>query len=303
MITIVFILDKSCLKKINQFVLRYEKIFAKGDEMRIFLLRHGQSKANMDTEVYEKDGDSRVGLTDTGWEQAIGAGRFLKEYLAKNGEPDPEDMRVWGSPYDRTRQTVSGLLYGAEADWKVRIDAALIEQSFGDYFAFTKEAKNKPPSLLNLEFNKPIERYKDEWAKDKFFARPPRGERPSDVQNRVKDSIDTIWRNIEKGRPDHVVVTHGVSLRVFAMDFMHIDPKYYEEFPNPPNCGIYLIEGKKDGPYSFRQIYDGEKGEAVDIDWGKKLKAGQAVIPPVPDHIREKFENAPIKPAKGQKPA
>ena len=270
--------------------------------MRIFLLRHGQSKANLDTEAYEKDGDSRVGLTDTGWEQAIGAGRFLKEYFAKNGETNPEDMRVWVSPYDRTRQTVSGLLYGAEENWKVRIDASLIEQDFGDYFVFTKGTKDSPPSLFNLEFNKPIRRYEDEWSKDKFFARPPRGERPCDVQNRVKDSIDTIWRDIEKGRPDHIVVTHGVNLRAFAMDFMHIDPKHYTEFLNPPNCGIYVIEGEKNGPYSFRQIYDGEKGEAVDIDWGEKLKAGQAVIPSVPDHIREKFEAPPLKPVKERKP-
>ena len=47
--------------------------------MRILLVRHGESEGNVDEQAYITIGDSRIGLTEKGWEQAEGTGIFLKK--------------------------------------------------------------------------------------------------------------------------------------------------------------------------------------------------------------------------------
>ena len=90
--------------------------------------------------------------------------------------------------------------------------------------------------------------------------------------------------------PSSAPSTHGVTLRTLAMAFMKIDPARYKDFDNPENASVYVIEGDGSTYYSFRQIYTGETGQEVDIDWGKKLRAYEANLPEVP----ERFRNAPV---------
>jgi len=253
--------------------------------MRIFLIRHGYSQGNENGDNYARLGDPNIQLTDTGWQQAIAAGRFLKDYFARNNITDDCDPCLWMSPYERSRETASGIAHGAQGLFKAppRVEEALIEMDFGDFSSLHSEELRKKEMPLVSEF------YDRARAFGKFYARPPRGESPFDVQRRVKPFIDTLWRDQAQGVDNHVCVTHGVTLRVLAMAFMHIDPKRYDEFPNPPNCGIYVIEGDRKSGYTFKQIYDGETGQEVDINWGEKLKAGQAIVPPVP----ERFRNIP----------
>ncbi|PJB72229.1 MAG: hypothetical protein CO093_03410 [Alphaproteobacteria bacterium CG_4_9_14_3_um_filter_47_13] len=252
--------------------------------MTIFLIRHGESHANKDTKKYELDGDSNITLTDTGWEQAISAGKFIKNWQERKNNGDHKKTHIWMSPYERTRETTSGLQYGAGKIDIINVAEELIEQDFGDYFALEQQRK----SLLNLEFRKSSDLYEKAWSKDKFYARPPRGESPHDVQTRVKPFADMLRNHPDADETDHICITHGVTLRVFAMAFMRIDPKRYKEFLNPSNCAIFAIEGDAANGYSLKQIYDGETGEEIDIDWGEKLKAGKAILPPVPKKFIQK---------------
>lgn len=48
---------------------------------KIFLIRHGQSVGNVDKEIYKKVPDYALELTDLGKQQAIDAGRELKEII------------------------------------------------------------------------------------------------------------------------------------------------------------------------------------------------------------------------------
>jgi broad specificity phosphatase PhoE len=252
--------------------------------MRIFLIRHGFSEGNENLDNYALRGDSNIELTRAGWEQAAGAGAFLQRYLTANPSGSSRSPRLWVSPYKRTRQTASGLLHGMGENGLItepaRIQEALIEQDFGLYSHLHDEKSRKAFSPLISEF---VDKAR---AREKFFARFPLGESPYDVQRRIKPFFETIFRDKEKGVEDCVCVTHGVTLRAFAMAFLHIDPAAYEDFPNPPNGGVYVIEDTKQGRYSLRQIYDGQSGKEVDIDWGAALDAGKTTLPEVPYFLK-----------------
>jgi 2,3-bisphosphoglycerate-dependent phosphoglycerate mutase len=255
------------------------------------MIRHGFSEGNEDLANYKLRGDPHVRLTETGWRQAIRAGQFLKDYLAAHPGKETHQgahkgiqaARIWCSTFLRTRQTAAGMLHGADGalDEKVlRVTPRLTEMSFGIFSQFHSEAERARKMPLEAAF------FKQGEAREKFYAKAPLGESPMDVQNRASPLIGSILRDHEKGIEDHVLVTHGVTLRVFAMAFMNIDPDQYEIFKNPENCSIYVIEGERGRGYSLRQIFNGETGRAVNIDWGKKLEGVK--LPEVPAHLRLK---------------
>jgi broad specificity phosphatase PhoE len=59
---------------------------------RIFMVRHGQSAANVDTSIYNRVPDYRIPLTDLGLEQARRTGEELRRKL------DGEQLCVYVSP-------------------------------------------------------------------------------------------------------------------------------------------------------------------------------------------------------------
>ncbi|MCB9988248.1 MAG: phosphoglycerate mutase family protein [Rhodospirillales bacterium] len=247
--------------------------------MRIFLARHGYSEGNDNLDNYKLRSDARISLMDKGWQQAFSAGEFIRNYCEEHDIPPP---RLWMSPFQRTRETTSGIIYGANGFFqeRPRVEESLTEMDFGDFSAYhsDQERREKMPWVA--------EAFDRARREDRFYARPPRGESPYLVQRRVEPFIDTIFRDKAEGVDTHLGVTHGVTLRVLAMSFMHIDPLRYKKFPNPENGSVYLIAGDRNEGYSLKQIYNGERAIAVDIDWSRKLKAGEAILPEVPEHLR-----------------
>ena len=156
----------------------------------------------------------------------------------------------------------------------------LVEQDFGLFSHLHDEAERQAALKLFADF------YNAMKAQDKFYARPPMGESPADVTIRARTFIDKLMRDRERGVEDVVLVTHGVTLRAFAMAFMNIDPGRYNEFKTPQNTSIYVIEDDSRHHYSLRQIYNGQTGQSVDIDWGRQLGAYETILPPVPPQFR-----------------
>ena len=68
--------------------------------IRIFLVRHGESEANLDRSIIARLPDHSVPLSPEGRRQAAQAGRFLAGSLAPGRR-----TRILVSPYARTRQT------------------------------------------------------------------------------------------------------------------------------------------------------------------------------------------------------
>ena len=249
--------------------------------MRIFLVRHGYSAGNEDPAKYALVGDPHVRLTDTGWAQAVKAGEFLKGWMARHPAEDRRPLQLWASTYRRTRETAAGLIHGLGGlvdAAEVRVSSRLIEMDFGLFSQFHSEKERAEKMPIEAAF------YKAARARHKFYAQPPMGESPMDVLHRVEPFIGTLQRDWARGPKDVVLVTHGVTLRAFAMAYLHLDPDKYDDFKNPENGSVYVIEGDRQKGYSLRQIYNGELMREVDIDWGAKL--GGVKIPDVPEKFK-----------------
>lgn len=249
--------------------------------MRIFLIRHGYSAGNENPANYAVLGDPHVHLTDTGWRQAIAAGDFLKGWIARNPAPDGRPLQVWSSTYRRTRETAAGLIHGLGGlvlPQDLRVSSRLIEMDFGLFSHFQSEQERAEKMPVEAAF------YNAARARHKFYTQPPMGESPMDVLHRVEPFIATLHRDQARGPKDVAIVTHGVTLRAFAMAYLHIDPDMYDQFKNPENGSIYVIEGDRNRGYSLKQIYNGETMQEVAIDWSAKLKGVK--IPDVPDRFK-----------------
>jgi hypothetical protein len=93
------------LTYLNYVDYRYKKLYQRPH--RIILVRHGESEGNLDESVYRRTPDAHISLTQLGKDQAIEAGKKLKNEVI-NGGPD-ENIYVYLSPYLRSKQTYEGI--------------------------------------------------------------------------------------------------------------------------------------------------------------------------------------------------
>ncbi len=253
--------------------------------MRILLVRHGESEGNVDDRKYIEKGDHDIALTDRGWRQAIGAGRFLADYYA--------GLTKWPttyiSSYLRPKQTMSGILHGMNGaipgEPFLREDPRLIEQYFGAGYHF-KHLLEDPADSWGKEFGRVA---RDVNLRDPFAAAYPLGESPKQQFVAVRGFIDgTLARQArEKGDDDFLIVCHGAVIRTFLVIWAHLPMDRHRDLALTGNAGVIAIEGKF-GDWSIRKIYDGEAGCAVDLDPLNGIKPfSRDDLPSVPDHLRE----------------
>lgn len=141
-----------------------------GDNVRIFLIRHGESIQNTKENFIKKLPDHKVYLTLKGKEEVKEAGEFLLKYI-KDNNINIDNATLWVSPYKRTRQTAS--IINKFLNIKdVKEDITLIEQRYGLFSDHdTEEIKEKFPLQFAL--------YDKYYQNDgKFYARLPQGREP-----------------------------------------------------------------------------------------------------------------------------
>ena len=80
--------------------------------------------------------------------------------------------------------------------------------------------------------------------KGKFYAKLPQGESPYDVALRIKQFIETLYRDINEGKDTFFIVSHGTTIRCFILDWFHHSPEWFAGEPNMDNCAIRLIENE-----------------------------------------------------------
>jgi broad specificity phosphatase PhoE len=215
--------------------------------MRILLVRHGESLGNIDPLVHATTADHAVPLSDRGKEQARQAGALVARHLEEQLGGDRPHVRLWVSPYQRTRQTADAVMETAR-DWITdRVEHVLLcEQQFG---LFDGVPEAELPERFPREFG-----YYDIQCRfgGKFWARMPQGESRFDVAKRIHQAFGTFHRDsTEHGIHDIVVICHGVTLRAFVMMWCHLSPEWFEAEANPNNCAIRLIDGGADKGYVF----------------------------------------------------
>jgi 2,3-bisphosphoglycerate-dependent phosphoglycerate mutase len=222
--------------------------------MRIFLVRHGESAGNLDEQAYRQFGDHNVPLTEFGYRQALEAGRAVASYLSGLPRPGFRKIKIWYSPYLRTRQTKDALLAVLPGDVVAGAyeDYLLREQDFGLFTEIYDQAEQK--QKFPDEFEK--------WARlrnssGKFYARPPDGESRADVAQRVRLFLQTVMHDVESGSDNVVIVGHGVTNRAFEMNFLHHSVDWFERSDNPGNADVVLIEGTHRQGYTVSLLHHG----------------------------------------------
>ena len=197
---------------------------------RIILVRHGESQGNADPNHYETTPDHALHLTEEGRVQAQVAGKQIAELIGQ------EKVRAYVSPWCRTRETFDGIVSVLD-DQIVRSieDPRLREQEWGH--------------LVDVEELRRIRRDRIEYGT--FYYRLPDGESGADVYDRVSTFLETLHRDFSKPNfPENaVIVTHGLTLRIFLMRWFHWSVEHFERVRNPRNGEVVVMEIGSDGRY------------------------------------------------------
>lgn len=253
--------------------------------MRIFLVRHGLSRANVDWRENRDVADHAIELTEEGHEQARKVGEFLAGYFAEylcevhddgfGQEGFIPDIRLWHSPYMRTRQTAADIESTCLLDptvrryrtqknanhdvimWRVRepgeswfLDKRehllLAEQQFGIFDGLTdKERAEQYPDMWG--YYSKCKRYGG-----KLWPKMPLGESRFEVCQRIHQAFGTFHRDANKrGIVNIVIVGHGTTNRAFVQMWLHKPYEWMHDEPNPKNGSVRLIEGNEDRGYIF----------------------------------------------------
>ncbi len=197
---------------------------------RIILVRHGESLGNIDNNHYRIIPDFALDLTEAGKAQSRDAGEQIAALIG------PEDIRAYVSPWERARQTFAGIasVLGDQVTRAIE-DPRIREQDWGH--------------LTTPEKLKQIQSERNEYST--FYYRIPDGESAADVYDRVSTFMETLHRDFAKPDfPENVlIVTHGVTLRIFLARWFHWSPEFYENVRNPKNGEVVIMEQGPDGRY------------------------------------------------------
>ncbi len=254
--------------------------------MRLLIIRHGQSEGNVNERAYIDKGDSKVGLTDTGWNQAIAAGKFLESYYEKDGTA--HWPYVFLSAYQRTQETLSGIVHGMHkkglaGEPKIHLDPRLVER-----FAGATQLMQKGTGPVDWRISAQFGRMSEQmYENDKFVTRNLLGDSSKDIYLAVQSFMDGTMRRVDaSGDDDMLVVCHGIVYREFVRAMG--DLSMNADLPTPGNCDILeAVKNWGDEGWRVTKIYDGEAMMPVN----KPLLDGHhpysfADLPPVPDHLR-----------------
>jgi len=138
----------------------------------------------------------------------------------------------------RTRQTYQGIMSVIEENiWRMYEDPRLREQKWSQL----------PPGVTYEEI------LAERRAFHKFYYRIQNGESGADVYDRLSTFLETLYRDFEKSDyPENVlIVTHGMTLRIFLMRWFHWIPEEFNAVRNPKNCQFVVIEMNDDGRYEL----------------------------------------------------
>ncbi len=203
---------------------------------RIVLVRHGQSMGNLNKHLYSVIPDNSMKLSPKGHLQADEAGKKLRQIVGSE-----ESVKYYISPYERSKST-----YQSIARWLPGVcieEARLREQDFGN-FQKPEEMKRSMRERVNF---------------GRFYYRFNNGESGSDVYDRMASFCNTLFSDMdnhyerERKYDNIIVVTHGLTMRLFLMHYLRWTVDEFSLVYNPENCEIWVLElDDRSGTYTLK---------------------------------------------------
>lgn len=190
---------------------------------RIILVRHGESEGNFDRNTYAQKQDYKLLLTPLGQQQADEAGKKLQALIGD------ERILFYVSPLWRTRMTFEHIAkHFDKSQYRWKEDPRLREQEWGHF--------------RDLKANIQIDDERNKFGT--FYYRIKDGESCADVYDRVSDFMHSMYRDFEKPKfpQNAVIVSHGMTVRLFLMRWFHWTVEEFETLRNPKNAEIIIME-------------------------------------------------------------
>ncbi|XP_020597213.1 phosphoglycerate mutase-like protein AT74 [Phalaenopsis equestris] len=212
---------------------------------RIILVRHGESQGNLDSSAYTTTPDYKIPLTPLGVAQARAAGEGIHGVVSDGGRTADWKVYFYVSPYARTRATLReiGRAFPKEKIIGAREECRVREQDFGN---FQVEERMMAVKETRQRFGR-------------FFFRFPDGESAADVFDRVSSFMESLWRDIDMRRLEQgensetnlVIISHGLTSRVFLMKWFKWTVEQFERLNNFGNCEFRVMQLSQSGDYSL----------------------------------------------------
>lgn len=195
--------------------------------MAIYLVRHGESEANINPSILKDIPDQRVALTKTGQEQARKVGNLLKNSAVNL-------KATISSPFERTKETLALITESlATPHTKMPPSVLLSERQLGIVNTLGRE--------YPVHFPKEYSAYKQSVEQQaSFFVQPVGGESPFEVCNRILTfmALYDIARNFG-GSNDIIIVVHAGVMKAFHHVLTCQSLDAFDDSKEPHNCEVW----------------------------------------------------------------
>jgi len=190
---------------------------------KLYIIRHGESEANVDSNIYFSKNDAEIELTSKGIDQAKLCGKSLVNKLGPN-----KDCCIFYSPFLRAKDTAELIdtefvLAGVYGDM---IEEPLIhERTWGElnYIVDTPNLDRK------LHFN--------------FFYTPINGESFMNVYQRISLFFQKLHCEKDSLPDNIIIISHGEAIRLMIMYLKKYSIEHFTaNMANPKNGEILEFE-------------------------------------------------------------
>ncbi|KAK9927145.1 hypothetical protein M0R45_024345 [Rubus argutus] len=221
---------------------------------------------------YTRVSDPKIRLTEKGMADAEECGKRIREMIEKDKAQNWK-VYFYVSPYRRTVDTLKGIGKAFERSRiaVMREESRLREQDFGNFQDREKMRLEKSMRMLY----------------GRFFFRFPNGESAADVyQETLKSDID-VGRFQPPGERNSninlVIVSHGLTLRVFLIRWYKWTVEQFEGINNFGNASMVVMERGYGGRYSLSIHHTEEELREfgfsnemiIDREWQKYARPGE----------------------------
>lgn len=196
--------------------------------------QHKKGNDNLYTEEFRRTSSSQWPLHEKGFAQSLRSGEWIDEHLVESGLlPNGRYDKAFHSPYKRARQTLGGLILGAQrrrypeaidldslhTQYPVSSDMRVREVDFGLVSTIPKD-----------EFQRYYSDSYDARREDPMYARLPGGESLADLAERARNIAGALTRAYIGGAQSVLVVAHGRSNIMLDLTLRGIVPEDKDEF-------------------------------------------------------------------------